>query len=407
MYGYLFLVFTLGVVFLLTHFSSLKIEPSNVTNASPRTWDEAIALATAFAKQMTLEEKCNMTAGVTGDCVGFVTPVPHLRFNGLCFQDSPSGVGDHVQFATAFAPGIQIAATWDRDLFYQRAAAIGQEFRGKGIHFALGPMINIDRNALHGRNWEGFGADPYLSGENAYYYIQGVQDQGVVATAKHYICNEQETNRFYDASSDRAELDNVNFQGYSANLDDKTMHEIYLWPFADSVAAGVGSVMCSYNKINGTQACQNDQTLNGLLKGELGFRGNVMSDWYATKTGIPSVLAGLDIDMPGGDNLMGLNLLPAVRNGSIPETRIDDMIVRILAPYFLLGQDQDYPSLNLSYDATGDHHLVNREIGTAGMILLKNLHHTTDDKMIANGISHLDLREYNEKEFYWIYSDSS
>ncbi len=89
--------------------------------------------------------------------------------------------------------------TWDRDLFYKRGAAIGKEFHNKGIHFALGPMTNIDRNARHGRNWEGFGADPYLSGENAFFYIQAVQDQGVVATAKHYICNEQETHRIADA----------------------------------------------------------------------------------------------------------------------------------------------------------------------------------------------------------------
>ena len=242
------------------------------SNVQTRTWDEAVALATTFAKQMTLEEKCNMTAGVPGVCVGTVTPVPRLNFNGLCFKDSPSGVGNHVPFSTAFVAGIQIAATWDRDLFYQRAAALAQEFRAKGANFALGPMMNIDRNALGGRNWEGFGADPYLSGQNAFAYVQGVQDQGVVATAKHYICNEQETNRFYSET----EGGYTASKGYSANLDDKTIHEIYLWPFADSVLAGAGSIMCSYNQVNGTQACENDRTLNGLLKGELGFRGNVM-----------------------------------------------------------------------------------------------------------------------------------
>jgi beta-glucosidase len=355
----------------LTNSASVRANHYKINKVATRTWDEAIALAKAFAGQMTLEEKCNMTAGIGGHgCVGFVSPVPHLNFDGLCFQDSPSGVADNVLFVTAFAPGIQIAATWDRDLFYQRAAAIGQEFRGKGIHFALGPMINIDRNALHGRNWEGFGADPYLSGENSFYYVQGLQDQGVVATAKHYICNEQETNRTYHPPAGPT-------QGYSANLDDKTMHEIYLWPFVDSVAAGAGSVMCSYNQVNGTQACENNKTLNGLLKDELGFQGNVMSDWGATKTGIPSVLGGLDIDMPGiGEGLMGLALLPAVQNGSISEARITDMVVRIMAPYFLLGQDQNYPPHNVSIDVMGDHYLVNREVGTAGMILLKNTKNT-------------------------------
>ncbi|CAF0857967.1 unnamed protein product [Adineta ricciae] len=341
-------------------------------NVQSRSWSEAIKLAKDFVAQLSLEEKCNMTAGVPGPCAGTVYPVSRLNFHGMCFQDSPSGVGDGVQFATAFAPGIQIAATWDRDLFYRRAVAIGKEFRGKGVHFALGPMMNIDRNALHGRNWEGFGADPYLSGENSFFYVQGVQDQGVVATAKHYICNEQETNRFYGLSDNLLTTGEINSQGYSANLDDKTIHEIYLWPFAASVAAGAGSIMCSYNQVNGTQACQNDKTLNGLLKGELGFQGNVMSDWGATKTGVPSALGGLDIEMPGGDNFLGFSLVQAVKSGSISEERINDMIVRVIAPYYLLGQDQDFPTLDLDRDATEDNYRINREIGTAGIILLKN-----------------------------------
>ncbi|CAF4840027.1 unnamed protein product [Rotaria sp. Silwood1] len=369
MYDYVVFIIILSVCVAFANVASIQTQPYKVINVATRTWDEAIALAKEFTAQMTLEEKCNMTAGVGSHCAGFVSPVPHLHFGGLCFQDSPSGVGDGVQFSTAFIAGIQIAATWDRDLFYQRAAAIGQEFRGKGIHFALGPMMNIDRNALHGRNWEGFGADPYLSGENSYYYVHGLQDQGVVATAKHYICNEQESNRTYHPTTGPS-------QGYSANLDDKTMHEIYLWPFADSVAAGAGSVMCSYNQVNGTQACQNNKILNGLLKDELKFQGNVMSDWGATKVGIESALGGLDIEMPGQDGLMGYSLLPAVKNGSITEARINDMIIRILAPYFLLGQDQDYPPLNLNNDVTRDHYVLNRYIGTAGIILLKNTRNT-------------------------------
>jgi beta-glucosidase len=370
MYDYLYLACTLSLCFLFTNSATIKDESYKNTIAVTRTWDEALTLAKGLAAQMNLTEKLNMTSNVGyHGCAGFVSPVPQLNFGGLCFLDSPSGTGDHVLFSTAFVAGIHIAATWDRDLFYQRAAAIGQEFKGKGIHFALGPMMNIDRNALHGRNWEGFGADPYLSGQNSYYYVQGLQDQGVVATAKHYICNEQESNRTYHPATGPS-------QGYSANLDDKTIHEIYLWPFADSVAAGAGSVMCSYNQVNGTQACQNDKILNGLLKGELGFQGNVMSDWGATKTGLPSALAGLDIDMPGHDNLMGLALLPFVQNGSLSEARVTDMVVRILAPYFLLGQDQNYPPLNLSTDALRDHYIVNRAIGTAGIILLKNTNNT-------------------------------
>ena len=372
MFGHRLFIIVLAASVSLTSGAVIHPDIQEKSRLSSRTWDEAIALAKGLVSQLTLEEKCNMTAGVPGPCAGSVLAVPRLNFNGLCFQDSPSGVGDGVQFATAFAPGIQIAASWDRDLFYRRGVALGREFRGKGVHFALGPMMNIDRNALHGRNWEGFGADPYLSGENSFFYVQGIQDQGVVATAKHYICNEQETNRFYGLAEDTARSSPSNSKGYSANLDDKTMHEIYLWPFAASVAAGVGSIMCSYNQVNGTQACQNDKTLNGLLKVELGFPGNVMSDWGATKTGVDSAVGGLDIEMPGGDGYLGNSLIQAIQSGAITEARVNDMLVRVLAPYFLLNQDQGYPSLDLDRDATEDNYHLNRELGAAGIVLLKN-----------------------------------
>ena len=198
---------------------------------------------------------------------------------------------------------------------------------------------------------------------------QGVQNQGVVVTAKHYICNEQESNRSYHPKTGPS-------QGYSANLDDKTMHEVYLWPFAKSVAAGVGSVMCSYNQVNGTQACQNSKILKELLKGELQFQGNIMSHWWATKVGVESALGGLDMDMPGDDGLMGYALLQAVKSGSITEERVNDMVIRIMTPYFLLGQDQDYPPINLDYNTMGDHYLLNRHLGMVGIILLKNINNT-------------------------------
>ena len=386
----LFAIITVAY-FCLTWLTVIDCNSNTHPTFSRRTWDEAIAMAKSFVQQLNLTEKCAMTSGIKGPCAGNVLHIPRLNFSGMCFQDAPAGVGDGILQATAFAAGIQTAATWDRDLFYRRAAAIGKEFQGKGIHFALGPMMNIDRNARHGRNWEGFGADPYLSGENAFFYVQGIQDQGVVATAKHYICNEQETHRMY-ATQDIIGLADVSIgKGYSANVDDKTMHEIYLWPFASSVAAGVGSVMCSYNEVNNTPACQNDKTLNGYLKEELGYLGNVMSDWGATKTGVESVLGGLDIDMPGSDELMGVTLVKDVQKGTISETRIDDMITRLLSPYYLLGQDQGYPTLDLDRDALGDNYKINRQISEAGIILLKNTNNilpfnvTTDKNFFIYG----------------------
>ena len=338
--------------------------------ATLRTWEQAIAMAKSFIAQLTLQEKCHLTAGVNGACGGNIASLPRVNFSGFCLVDTPSGVGDGVLYSTAFVSGIHIAATWDRELFYRRAVAIGKEFRGKGVHYALGPMVNMDRNARHGRNWEGFGSDPYLSGENAFFYIQGVQDQGVVATAKHYICNEQDTHRSGVMKSTNDAV------VYSANLDDKTMHEIYLWPFASSVAAGTGSIMCSANEINDTRACQNNKTQNGLLKGELGYLGNILTDWMGSKSTVDPVLSGLDIDMPGHDGYMGDTLVAFVQNGSIPESRIDDMATRIIAPYYLVGQDQDYPTVDLDRDAMETNYIINREASRAGMILLKNLNNT-------------------------------
>ena len=354
------LITTITSLLLLTVAKSTVID-SKTTNLQFRSWEEAISMAKTFTAQLSLAEKCHLTAGINGTCVGNIPPIPRVNFTGFCFQDAPSGVGSYSLYSTAFASGIQIAATWDRNLFYQRAVAIGEEFRGKGLHYALGPMVNIDRNARHGRNWEGFGSDPYLSGENAFFYVQGIQDQGVVATAKHYICNEQETNRI------------SNEDVYSANLDDKTMHEIYLWPFASSVAAGVGSFMCAGNAVNGTRSCENEKAQNGLLKGELEYRGNIMTDWMGPKSTINPVLSGLDIDMPGSDGFMGDTLVSFVQNGSIPETRINDMVVRIMAPYYLVGQDQNYPSIDIDRDVMDNHWIINREVSRAGMILLKNV----------------------------------
>jgi beta-glucosidase len=137
------------------------------------------------------------------------------------------------------------------------------------------------------------------------------------------------------------------------------MHELYLWPFADAVRAGVASIMCSYNRINGTYACENSKSLNGLLKEELGFQGYVMSDWGGTHSGLSSVEGGLDMDMPGGlgqygtdtatgNSYFGGNLTSAVNNGSLEVTRLEDMIVRTMTPYFFLDQDKDFPLVDPS-----------------------------------------------------------
>lgn len=148
---------------------------------------------------------------------------------------------------------------------------MGSEFRGKGAEIALGPVAGpLGRSGYGGRNWEGFSPDPYLTGILFADTIEGMQSAGVQACAKHYIGNEQETQRNPTVNEQGTTIEAV-----SSNIDDRTMHEFYLWPFQDGVKAGVASFMCSYNRINGSYGCQNSKTLNGILKDELGFQGYV------------------------------------------------------------------------------------------------------------------------------------
>lgn len=175
-------------------------------------------------------------------------------------QDGPTGIR-YVNGVTAFPPGIHAASTWDIDLIRERGSFIGDEAKQLGIHVQLGPVAGpLGKIPTGGRNWEGFGPDPYLTGIAMAETITGMQEAGVQACAKHYILNEQERNR----------------DTMGSNVNDRVMHELYLWPFADAVNANVASVMCSYNKVNGTYACENDGILNKLLKDELGFQGYVM-----------------------------------------------------------------------------------------------------------------------------------
>jgi len=265
----------------------------------------------------------------------------------------------------------------------QRGEAMGAEFRGKGVNVALGPMMNLERAPAAGRNWEGFGADPFLSGEGAFETVTGLQSQGVQATAKHFVNNEQE--HFRTTSS--------------SDVDDRTQHELYTLPFLRSVQAGVAAVMCSYNQINSTYACENDKTLNGILKVEFGFQGYVMSDWGATHSTTPAILSGLDVTMPGSlvpgtnSSFFGTALISAVQNGSIPESRVDDMALRVLAAWYKLGQDSGYPPVNFDshnnnapddeqVNVQGDHKVLIREIGKASTVLLKNVNNVLPFKQL-------------------------
>ncbi|KAG1449592.1 hypothetical protein G6F46_012167 [Rhizopus delemar] len=338
-----------------------------------RSWDDAYAKAKVLVDQMSLEQMVNITTGVgwqNGPCVGNTYAIKNPDFPSLCLQDAPLGIryGKNV---TSGVAGINAAASFDRKAIYERGVYLGKEFRGKGVHVMLGPAINFMRTPEGGRGWESGGEDPYLTGVLGTETILGVQSQGVIATAKHYILNEQEMNRTTESS----------------DVDERTLHEIYLWPFARSVEAGVGSIMCSYNKANGTYACENDYLLNTVLKGELGFKGFVQSDWSATMSTVPSANHGLDMTMPGdivyhsNNSYFGKNLTAAVDHGKVSKSRATDMATRIVATWYRFKQESGYPKVALdSFDmknspyvnVQADHYKLVREMGAASTVLLKN-----------------------------------
>jgi len=312
-------------------------------------WAAAYSKARALVAQMTNQEKENITYGIvsqTNGCSGMNGNVSRLGFPGMCLNDAGNGVRG-VEGTNGYPSGLHVGAAWNKKLALQRAQYMGQEFKAKGANVALGPVVApLGRMAEMGRNWEGFSNDPYLTGSLAYETVIGLQES-VIACTKHLIAYEQETNR--NPTGNNASI--------SSNLDDKTMHETYLWPFADAVKAGSGSVMCSYNRINGSYACQNSAVQNGLLKTELGFEGFVVSDWGGQHTGIASAEAGLDMAMPDSVYWAG-NLSKAVSNGTLTQERLDDMATRILASWYKYNPEPN-PGHGIPVNASLAHEFVN------------------------------------------------
>ncbi|CAO1633325.1 unnamed protein product [Sympodiomycopsis kandeliae] len=359
-------------------------------------WAEPVRRAREYIKQFNLEERVKLVTGQgwqIGQCVGNIAPQPKHGFDGMCLQDSPLGVR-FADLVNVFPAGVTTAATFDADLAYRRGVAMGEEFRAKGVNVYLGPGLNINKYAAGGRNYEYGGADPYLSGEAAHFTVKGLQSVGVQANTKHFIANEQEHFR----------------NEGSSNVDGRSLREIYLHPFLRAIQADLASVMCAYNKVNNSWACQNSYILNDVLKTELGFQGYVVTDWGAQHAGVASANAGLDMTMPGDEqccfkgqnsSFWGKNLTMSVNNGSVEAKRVEDMGVRILASYFLLGQDKDYPKPNFDFrddnselnehvniNKLFDHAPIIREVAAAGTVLLKN-------KKKKNGYRALPLAKPN------------
>ncbi|KAK7991659.1 beta-glucosidase [Apiospora saccharicola] len=306
--------------------------------ASNGPWAGAVSRAKEMVAQMTLEEKVNLTGGATVE-------------NGwLCLADAGNGVRA-TDYVHSWPSGMHL----EQGSHTSESPVYGGEARTKGVNVLLGPCIGpMGRTARGGRNWESFSADPYLDGSLVYETVTGVQAMGVITSTK-------------------------NKKRIVSHLDLESM------PFADAVRAGTGNIMCGENRLNNSYACQNSFAQNGLLKGELGFQGWVVSDWGAQHSGVSSALGGLDVAMPSGGDFWAGNLTQAVNNGSVPEAQLDNMVTRILASWYQMGQDKPEfpePGVGMPKDLLKPHKVVDARNSSArptlfdgaaeGHVLVKN-----------------------------------
>lgn len=314
----------------------------------------------AILSQMTLEEKAGM-------CSGFdfwhTKAVERLGVPGVMVSDGPHGLrkqeeaGDHLGIndsikAVCFPPAVLSACSFDRELLQAFGDVIGKEAQATDVSVVLGPGVNMKRSPLCGRNFEYFSEDPYLAGELAAAFVQGVQAHHVGTSVKHFAANSQETRRMT----------------CSSNVDERTLREIYLPAFEKAVKqAQPYTVMCSYNLLNGTYASENDWLLNKVLRDEWGFAGMVMSDWGAVNERVKGLKAGLELEMPASGGYTDAQIVAAVRDGSLDEAILDRAVERILTLVFRWEENREKRPFTLEED-----HTFARRVAEESIVLLKN-----------------------------------
>jgi beta-glucosidase len=326
---------------------------------------------------MTLDEKISLVHGHVAfpfrdkprpdgaiGSAGYVAGIPRLGIPALQESDAGIGVANPANVrpgdeATPLPSGLAIAATFDAPLAERAGAMIGAEARAKGFNVLLGPGVNLTREPRNGRNFEYAGEDPLLAGVIAGAEIRGIQSNRVIATMKHYALNAQETSRYV----------------LSANIAPAAARESDLLAFEIAIArGGPHAVMCAYNRVNGDYSCENDLLLNGVLKGEWGWPGFVMSDWGAVHSTEKAALAGLDQqsgEEMDGQVFFGPPLKDAVKAGRVPVERLDDMVRRVLRSMFASGVVDDPPKPGGFIDY-GANAATAREIAEQGLVLLRN-----------------------------------
>jgi beta-glucosidase len=334
---------------------------------------------TAIIEQLTFDEKLRLfdgdtvLDGMTGvaKCVGHVTGVKRLGLPDLCMGDGPAGVGNGLTGVTQFPAPIALAASWDRSLAHEFGVAMGGEHAAKGRNVVLAPTVNIIRTPLWGRMGEALSEDPYLTAQMATPIVIGIQSNHVIAMPKHFVANNQEWLRLGDAPG---------YEAINAIVSERALREIY-YPAFHAVTAdgGAGSLMCAYNRVNGSHACENAKTL-AVPRREWGFDGFVVADWlFAHRSTVAAARAGLDISMPGGkspfgfEDFYGQPLKDAVANGSITMDTINIMARHIVQPMVRIGLlDHPVPSEPAMSVRSDAHLALARRISAEGIVLLRN-----------------------------------
>ena len=314
--------------------------------------------------KMTLEEKAAMCSGADfwhteaverlGIPAMMVSDGPH----GLRKQDQAAdnlGVNDSIK-AVCFPAGCGTAASFNRELITKMGEALGEECQAEGVGVILGPAVNIKRSPLCGRNFEYYSEDPYVASEMAGALIAGVQSKNVGTSIKHFLANNQEHRRMSSSSE----------------IDERTLREIYLAAFEGAVKKQKPwTVMCSYNRINGTYAAENKEMLTDVLRKEWGFDGFVVSDWGAVNDRVPDLEAGLDLEMPSSDGVNDRLIVEAVKEGRLKEEVLDQAVENILNIVFRYEENRDHTAV---FDRDKDHELA-RKVAEETCVLLKNEDH--------------------------------
>jgi len=313
--------------------------------------------------QMTLDEKIQLVHGGAAPNLstlqrggeGWIAGIPRLNIPDLYFADGSVGVGNQVGQAIALPSSIASAASWDLNEAYKYGQVIGAELRAYGMNVNLGGNVNLTgREPRDGRTFETKGEDPILAGQITAAHLKAIQDQYVMADIKHFALNDQETGR----------------KSADAMIDDRSARESDLLAFEIGIKdSNVQSVMCSYNLVNDTYACENSYLLNTVLKGDWGFAGFVMSDWGATHSAVKAAQNGLDQEQPEGA-YFGSSLRQAVQNGQVSQAHLDNMVHRILRAMFAAGLF-DHPAAIQPINAVADAATA-QEIEEQGAVLLKN-----------------------------------